>query len=129
VPRGALSAANLVLIALLVVHALDHVLRQTASVPAEAAMAATVGFVAAVAALALSLAGTRWAAPTTALVGLATAAGFVVVHVLPQWSVFSQPYADIPVDAASWVAMLVPAFAAAGVGLLGLRTQRTLTQL
>jgi len=118
-----------VLIALLVVHTLDHVLRQTASVPAEAATAGTVGFVAAVAALALSLAGTRWAAPTTALVGFATAAGFVAVHVLPQWSVFSQPYADIPVDAASWVAMLVPAFAAAGVGLLGLRTQRTLTQL
>ncbi|CAN5484505.1 hypothetical protein BH20ACT19_BH20ACT19_13040 [soil metagenome] len=120
VPRRTLVAGNLLLIALLVLHTLDHTLRQTATVPAEAATAATVGFVATVAALALSLGASRWAAAATAVVGLATAAGFVAVHVLPEWSVFSQPYADIEVDMLSWVTMFVPALAAAGVGTLGL---------
>ncbi len=119
-PRRVLGAANLALVALLVVHTLDHTLRQTATVPAETATAATVGFVAAGAALLLSLAGSRRAAALTALVGFGTAAGFVAVHVFPEWSVFSQPYADIDVDGLSWVAMLVPALAAAGVGALGL---------
>ncbi|MBA3267172.1 MAG: hypothetical protein H0T70_02800 [Acidimicrobiia bacterium] len=116
-----LVAGNLMLVALLVLHSLDHTVRQTASVPAEAAVAGTAGLAAALGALALAVAGSRWAAAVTAFVGLATAAGFVAVHVLPEWSVFSQPYADIDVDAVSWVGMLVPAAAAAGVGALALR--------
>lgn len=124
-PRRRLIAANLMLVALLIVHTLDHVLRQEAAVPAEAAVAGTVGLGAALAALGLSLAGSRPAAPVTALVGLATAAGFVAVHVLPDWSAFSQPYADIPVDALSWAGMIVTALAAAGVGAVGWRAAST----
>ena len=115
-----LVAANLLLLALLVVHTLDHTWRQTAEVPAEAALAGAVGFVAAGLALLLALVGNRWAAAATGFVGLATAAGFVAIHVFPEWSVFSQPYSDIDVDGLSWTAMLVPALAAAGVGALGL---------
>jgi len=110
-----------VLLALLVVHSLDHALRQDARVPAEASTGGAVAFVAAVLALALAVAGSRLAPLASTLVGLGTAAGFVAVHVLPEWSAASQPYADIDVDALSWVAMLVPALAAAGVGVLGLR--------
>ena len=109
------------LLALLVVHSLDHALRQDARVPAEASTGGAVAFVAAVLALALAVAGSRLAPLASTLVGLGTAAGFVAVHVLPEWSAASQPYADIDVDALSWVAMLVPALAAAGVGVLGLR--------
>ena len=115
---SALVAGNLMLVGLLVLHSLDHIVRQTASVPAEAAVAGTAGLAAAIGALSLSAARSRWAPAATALVGLATAAGFVAVHVLPEWSVFSQPYA---VDAVSWVGMLVPAAAAAGVAVLALR--------
>ncbi len=122
--HGRLAAAILSLLALLVLHALDHSLRQEAKVPAEASTGAAVAFVAAVAALALALAGSRLAPLAAALVGLGTAAGFVAVHVLPEWSAASQPYADIDADALSWVAMLVPALAAAGVGVLGLRSLR-----
>ena len=118
---SALVAGNLMLVGLLVLHSLVHIVRQTASVPAEAAVAGTAGLAAAIGALSLSAARSRWAPAATALVGLATAAGFVAVHVLPEWSVFSQPYADIDVDAVSWVGMLVPAAAAAGVGVLALR--------
>jgi hypothetical protein len=120
----ALVAPVLLLVVLLVVHSLDHSLRQSATVPAEAAVAGLAGLGVALVALALAAAGSRLAPAATAFAGLATAVGFVAVHVVPEWSVFSQPYADIPVDAVSWTAMLVPAFAAAGVGALGLSRLR-----
>ncbi len=123
--RSVLIAGNLLLLALLVLHTLDHTLRQTETVPVEAATAATAGFVAAVLALGLVLGGHRLAPAATALVGLATSAGFVAIHVFPEWSVFSQPYADIDVDALSWAAMLVPALAAAGVGAIGVNAARS----
>lgn len=122
-----LAAANLTLLALLFVHTLDHTLRQTAPVPAEAAFAGFAGIGAGLVALALSLATSRLAPVVTAFVGIATAVGFVAVHVLPEWSVFSQPYADIDVDALSWAGMLVPAVAAAGIGVLGLSRLRSPT--
>ena len=120
-PNRVLVAGNLMLVALLVLHSVDHIVRQTASVPAEAAVAGTAGLAAALGALGLAVSGSRWAPAATAFVGLATAAGFVAIHVVPEWSVFSQPYADIEVDAVSWVGMLVPAAAAAGLGALALR--------
>jgi len=120
-----LVAANLLLVVLLAVHSLDHVLRQSDPVPAEAAVAGLAGLGTAVVCLVLAIAGSRWAPTATALVGLATPIGFVAIHVLPEWSVFSQPYADIDVDALSWIGMLVPAIAAAGVGAIGLRAARS----
>jgi len=113
------------MLALIVLHALDHSVRQSAPVPTEASTLGTVGFVATGAALALSLAGSRWAWPVTALVAFGTTFGFLAVHVAPDWGPFSQPYADIPVDALSWVAMLVPAVVAFGVGLFALRAGLT----
>ena len=124
-PRSVLIAGNLLIVALLVVHTLDHVLRQEAPVPSEAATAGTAGLVAALLAFGLALADSRVAPAATAFVGLATAAGFVAIHVFPEWSVFSQPYADIEVDGLSWTAMLVPAFAAAGVGAIGVYAARS----
>lgn len=122
-----LAGANLTLLVLLVVHTLDHTLRQTAPVPAEAAFAGFAGIGAGLVALGLSLARSGLAPLATAFVGFATAVGFVAVHVLPEWSVFSQSYADIDVDALSWVGMLVPAVAAAGIGVLGLSRLRART--
>jgi hypothetical protein len=123
-PRRELIAGNLLLAALLVVHSLDHVLRQDAPVPSATAAAGLAGFVAVVLALGLALGGHRLAATVTAFVGLATAVGFVAIHVFPEWSVFSQPYADIDVDATSWTAMIVPALVAAGVGAIGVHAAR-----
>ena len=123
--RPELVAAGLLLIALLVVHTLDHTMRQTAQVPAEAAFAGIAGIVAAVGALLLALMGNRWAAAATGFVGFATAFGFVAIHVFPEWSAFSQPYADIDVDGLSWAAMLTPALAAAGAGAIGVHAARS----
>ncbi len=116
-----LIAAMAMLLGLLVAHALDHSLRQSATVPAGTATLGTLGLVANGAALVLALAGTRWAWPLTALVAFGTFVGFLVVHVVPDWGPFSQPYTDIPVDALSWVAMLTPAVVAFGVGVFALR--------
>ncbi len=124
-PHRELIAGNALLVALLVVHALDHVLRQDAPVPSATAAAGTAGFVAAVLALGLALASHRLAPAATALVGLATAVGFVAIHVFPEWSAFSQPYADIDADTISWTAMIVPALAAAGVGTIGVHAARS----
>ena len=123
--RHVLIAANLLLVALLIVHTLDHLMRQEAQVPSGTATAGTAGFVAALLVLGLALAGHRLAPAATALVGLATAAGFVAIHVLPDWSAISQPYSDIDVDGLSWVAMIVPAVAAAGVGAIGVQAVRS----
>jgi len=116
--------ANVLLLSMLVLHALDHELRQEAAVPAGTATAGTVGFVAVLATLVLALRGSRFAPIATAAVGLAIAAGFVAAHVLPEWSALSQPYADIEVDALSWIAMLLPVLLGAGVGLASLRRLR-----
>ena len=122
--RRELVAANMLLATMLVLHALDHELRQEAAVPAGTATAGTVGFVAVLAALVLALRGSRLAPIATAAVGLAIAAGFVAAHVLPEWSALSQPYGDIDVDALSWIAMLLPMLVGAGVGLASLRRLR-----
>ena len=116
-----LIAVLAMLLGLQVIHALDHTLRQSAPVPAEASTLGTIGFVAIGTALVLAVMGSRWAWAATTLVALGTFVGFIAVHVLPDWGPFSQPYADIPVDALSWVAMLVPAAVALGVGLFAVR--------
>jgi hypothetical protein len=123
-----LVAVLALLLAMQVIHALDHTLRQTARVPTEASTLGTIGFVTTGAALVLALIGSRWAWAATALIAFGTFAGFVAVHVLPDWGPFSQPYADIPVDALSWVAMLVPALVAFGVGLHALRASAKTAQ-
>ena len=120
-----LIAVLVMLLGLQIVHALDHTLRQSAEVPTEASVLGTVGFVTTGAALVLAVIGSRWAWAATALIAFGTFVGFIAVHVLPDWGPFSQPYSDIPVDALSWVAMLVPALAAVGVGVYALRASTT----
>ena len=120
-----LVAALAMLFGLLVIHALDHSLRQSTPVPTEASTLGTVGFVATAIALVLAVIGSRWAWPATALVAFGTFVGFLLVHVAPDWGPFSQPYEDIPVDALSWIAMLVPALVALAVGVYALSAGRS----
>ncbi len=119
-----LVVGNGLLLGLLVVHALDHALRQEAAVPGGTAAVGAAGFVTVLLVLALAAAGHPLAPAATAFVGLATAVGFVAVHVLPDWGPFSQPYPDIPVDDLSWAGMIVPAVAGLIVGAIGLSRLR-----
>lgn len=117
-----LVPANLLLVSLLMIHALDHALRQDVSVPAAGQALGGVGMLAALSALGLAVGASRLAPRATAIVGFSTAAGFVAVHVLPNWGSFSQPYQDIGVDTVSWIGLLLPMVGAAVVGGAGLRT-------
>ena len=49
--------------------------------------------------------GRRHAPLVAGTIGLMTGLGFVAVHLAPRWSMFSDPYPDRYLDAASWVQM------------------------
>jgi len=119
--RRVLVAVNLLLVGLLVIHALDHSLRQDAVVPAAGQALGLVGFVAVLGSLGLAAVASHLAPLATAVVGFSTAVGLVAVHVLPSWGPFSQPYESLGVDAVSWIGMLIPMLAGALVGGIGLR--------
>jgi hypothetical protein len=116
-----LVPANLLLLGLLLIHALDHALRQEASVATAGQALGIAGMLGALLSLGLAAGASRLAPLATAIVGLSTAAGFVAVHLLPEWGAFSQPYHDLGVDGVSWIGMLVPMIGAALVGAIGLR--------
>jgi fatty acid desaturase len=119
-----LVAGNALLLGFFVVHALDHAVRQESAVPPGTSAVGAVGLATVLLALGLAVVGHPLAAAATTFVGFATAIGFVVVHVVPDWGPFSQPYPDIPVDDLSWVAMIVPAVVGLVVGGLGLSRLR-----
>ncbi len=103
-----LLAANAALAAVLAGHIADHVLRQ----PAEeqlgllASLPGLLGAAAVFVLLGLVARGVSIAPALAAGLGLLTALGFVAVHLLPHWSMFSDPYADRYLDAGSWIEML-----------------------
>ena len=116
--------AVVLLLALQVVHTLDHLLRQSAPVPRELRPVAILGFTLTSLVLFLVLRSDWRASAAVAALGFAVGLGFLAIHVAPDWGPFSQPYGDIDVDGLSWAAMLVPAAAAFAVGLMGLRAAR-----
>jgi len=112
------------LLAILAGHALDHALRQEAAVPGAVSAVGAAGFLTTLVALGLAVAGHRFDAAASAVVGFGTTLGFLAIHVVPDWGPFSQPYSDIPVDDFSWVAMIVPIVAGAVLGGLALSRLR-----
>ncbi len=110
-----LLCANALLAALIGAHIADHVTRQHGA-PTSAAQTipGLLGAVIVLGSLALTARRDPRAPIVAAVVGVATAAGFLAVHVLPRWSVFSDPYSSRHLDAVSWVSMLVTL----GTGLL-----------
>ncbi len=103
-----LLIANAALAALLAGHVIDHVARQPADeqLGFAASLPGLLGTAAVFVSLVLVARGTKHAAQFAGLVGLATALGFVAVHLAPHWSMFSDPYADRYLDAGSWIEML-----------------------
>ena len=103
-----LLLANLALAILLAGHVADHTLRQPADeqLSLVAGLPGLLGALAVFVSLALVALGYRHAARVAGTVGLLTALGFVAVHLVPDWSMFSDPYADRDLDAGSWIQML-----------------------
>ncbi len=105
--RTPLGHAALLVLLVHVLHDLDH-LRQGDSASAEVVGTAVFGWLALVVLLVLVGRGHRHAPAYAAGFGVVTAAGFVLVHVLPRWSAFSAPYSEADADALSWVLAILP---------------------
>lgn len=103
-----LLAANAALAVLLAGHVADHVARQPADeqLGLVASLPGLLGTLAVFATLGLVARRQRRAPQLAGAIGLATALGFVAVHLAPHWSMFSDPYADRHLDAGSWIEML-----------------------
>jgi hypothetical protein len=107
----ALGRAALALAAADILHALDHT-RQGRDLASEVYVAGVAGWIALAVLLVLVARAHRLAAPYAAAVGVSVAAGFLLVHVAPHWSAFSDPYSAFDADALSWALVVVPVAAA-----------------
>ena len=114
--------ANLALLTVVWLHDLDHV-RQVREVEGPVGAIGLLGMAATILSLALTMSGSRFAAPYAALVGFGTALGFVAVHLVPDWGPLSDGYPDIPVDTTSWIAAIVPIPFALWLGISALRAR------
>lgn len=121
-----LLSANLVLVVLLVLHVADHA-RQGEGVPLELSAVGTTGL--GVAALSGWLAWRHHplAADAAVAVGLGTAIGFTLVHVLaPGWlGSFAFSYPDRDLDVVSWTSLVASVLAALRLAQVGLAARRT----
>ena len=114
-----LAAAAVVLLTLL--HDLDH-LRQGRELPGALDLIGAIGTTASVVIFVWVWRGGALAARGAALFGIATAIGLVSIHVLPRWSLISDPYSEARVDAWSWMGLA--ALIAAGVTLAAMSWSR-----
>jgi len=125
---SALMVANLVLLATVLLHGVDHALIQERGVRALS-FEVMLGGISIVAVAALSLAvtlrGDRRAPLVALLAGPWVAAGVIVGHFIPYWGEFSDPYKDAGLEAVSYALAL--ATAAAGVAVAGVALISTLT--
>jgi hypothetical protein len=122
--RTALGRATLLLVAVHVLHDLDHV-RQGTSAPGEVVGTAVAGWLATIVLVVLVARGHRLAPLYAAVFGITFALGFVAVHVLPHWSAFSASYAESGADALSWLLAFVPIAAGLYLSAEAVRALRT----
>lgn len=120
-----LARLNLLLLALLVAHTLDHGLNQPArDVPASGTAIGLAGFALLAASSVLALRRSPLAPATAIVAGLATVTGIVAVHLLPGWWGFvSDPYWDFDANALSWALALAPLLAGIWLAAAGFREE------
>lgn len=124
--RTALGRATLLVLALHLVHDLDHV-RQGRSATTEVAITAVLAWVATIVLVVLVARRHRLAPLYATAFGLTFALGFVLVHGLPHWSAFSDSYGDANVDALSWVLAAIPVAAGLLLAVRGAQVARQAT--
>lgn len=119
-----LARANLVLLGALVGHILDHSLNQDPrTLPATGAAVGIAGF-AIVASSAVLAIWRRALAPQVGLAAaVATAGGFIAVHLLPSWShAVSDPYWTFHPNVISWLLIASPLAASAWLARVSLQS-------
>jgi hypothetical protein len=103
----ALGRATLTVVAVQILHDLDHV-RQGRPASAEVSVLAVLAWVATITLVVLVARRHRLAPLYAATFGVTVALGFVLVHLLPHWSALSDSYDDANVDALSWLLAVLP---------------------
>jgi hypothetical protein len=117
-----LTRWGLALFALLGAHTLDHALNQPSrDVPALGGVVGLLGFAIVAAAVVLASRRSTYAPEAAIAAGTATVFGFLVVHVMPDWTPLSDPYWDFEANALSWLLLIAPLGAAVGLALQGVR--------
>jgi hypothetical protein len=121
-----LGVAHTGFIAAMILHNTDH-LRQARGIggtPTPVFWAGMALMLAAFASFGLTMRRHPRAPVVATVVGFAAAFGAAASHLAPHWSALSDPYADLSLDAYSWVVMVVEVVAGLVLGLVGLRTLR-----
>ena len=99
------------------IHDLDHVRRGSYStMPVR-----TLGYLAlagGIITIVLAARRNKFAPPFAAFYGFVGAIGLVAVHVLPHWSIFSDPFTKYRVDALSWAIVALDIVVFAGLGVV-----------
>lgn len=119
----ALVLAAGALLALTVLHDLDHV-RQGRSLPTALNAIGALGTLGAVGLLLWTLRRSDENVRRVAgAFGVTTALGLVIIHVLPHWSVISDPYGEAGVDWVSWVSLAAFIFGGVGLAIVAYRNK------
>jgi hypothetical protein len=111
----------------LVLHTADHFRRGTDVVTNQVLWAGNLSTLLGVATVALVLMGHRLAPWAAALTGLPVALGVASVHLLPEWSAFSDAFPGAHgtgVTAMSWTVVLIEIVGAFAMGIIGLSIVR-----
>jgi Na+/proline symporter len=125
-----LRLVTVVFIVALLVHGADHLRRGMHAFSATVMVAGSVQIVLALLTAVLVIRGNRWAAVAAVVVGFASAVGFIIVHLLPDWfGPFSDSFIHAPpasrVTGFSWFAAIFEIIADIAVGIAGLRVLRS----
>ncbi|MFB8276696.1 hypothetical protein [Nocardia colli] len=113
----------------LLTHGADHLRRGMDTVSSTVMVLGTVQFVLGVATVVLVFTGHRWAALAAVGIGFVSAAGFVLVHLFPDWfgplsDSFINAPASAKVNGFSWFAAIFEIIADLLIGIAGLRARR-----
>ncbi|MFN2389871.1 MAG: hypothetical protein ABR575_09760 [Actinomycetota bacterium] len=114
--------AALILLVVTVIHTFDH-MRQGRSLAGPVVAVGVLGYIVAIGTILLAMRHDRRAWIVAVVVGFGTIAGLIAVHVVPHWSVFSDPYPAAHVDALSWLSLIAFMTAGAALGIAGLRAR------
>ena len=117
-----LARIGLLLFVLLGLHTIDHAVNQPSrDLPALGGVVGLLGFAIVAVAVVLALLGNDAAPLAAVLAGGATVAGFLVVHLLPDWTALSDPYWDFDANALSWILIAAPFATAIWLAVAGAR--------
>lgn len=123
VNHARLTLASVAYLVMTAIHDLDHV-RQGRELAPEVWVIGVVAVVASLTTLALSLRGHPLAPFAAVVLGIGSLVGFTAVHLVPRWSVLSDPYGEAGVDALSYAIVYATMVAGAYLAVAGLRTVR-----